>query len=221
MTLGNKFCTNCGAALAPSDRFCGGCGKAVNANTAPSVPAAPPVMQAPPPPVFTPPPVAPPEQPIGMIPAVSRKKGLMTMEGFAVMVTQKRMIFAAMTNELINAEAKKAAKEGGFFGGMLNSATAGLNFYKRYLNMSPDTALAENPQNFAIELTAVRKVNIEAGKEINNYANIKANQDSIIQSHAYADGKLDIITAAEKFSFNLPGTSYAMAVETLRKAGLR
>jgi hypothetical protein len=136
------------------------------------------------------------------------------------MVTQRRMIFAAATNELINAEAKKAAKEGGFFGGLLNAAAVGLNFYKRYLNMTPDAALAESPQNFTVELARIRKVSIEAGKEIKNYANMKANQGSIIKQHQYENGKLEIETVAERYSFDLPGSSYDMAVETLRKAGL-
>jgi hypothetical protein len=156
----------------------------------------------------------------GIIPAVSRKKGLASVEAFNIMVTQRRMIFALMTNDMITQAAKQAGKEGGFFGGMLNAAAIGYTFYKRYLTMAPDAALVENPQNFAVELARIRKVKIEAGKEIVNYASIKANQDSILQQHRYENGKLEIETEGEKYNFAVPGSSLDMAMETLRKARL-
>jgi len=184
VTQGKRFCTGCGALLPADVRFCGSCGKplAVSA-TAPVSPVAPvtTVVQAAPAPV----PVAPApvasnvEALIGVIPSVSRKKGLMGVEGFNIIVTQRRMIFAVATNEMIKEEAKRVGKEGGFFAGMLNAATVGYTFYKRYLDMVPDAALAENPQNFAVDLSRIRKVKIEAGKEIKNYHSIKANQNSI------------------------------------------
>lgn len=65
MTQQNRFCPNCGAALAPDARFCENCGKPVAAQPAPSLPPAysapppPPVYSAPPPPYSAPPPAAP------------------------------------------------------------------------------------------------------------------------------------------------------------------
>ena len=223
MTQGKNFCTSCGAALTPGDRFCGSCGKSLVAS-APMPPVSatpinqdvPPVNQyvsPPPPPVYA-------ETLIGVVPSVSRKKGLTGTEGYNIVVTQRRMIFAVMTNEMISQAAKQAGKEGGFFGGMLNAATVGYTFYKRYLTMPPDAALAENPQNFAVDLNRVRKVNIFAGKEIQDYFSIKANQNSVIKQHRYENGKLEIETVGEKYSFDLPGTSMEMALETMRKAGL-
>jgi hypothetical protein len=158
---------------------------------------------------------------IGMIPSVSRKKGLMGVESLNIMVTQRRMIFAVCTNTMMTEEAKKASKEGGFFGGMMNAATVGYTFYKRYLNMPPDAALAENPQNFAVDLNRIRKVKIEAGKEIRTYAGMKANQGSVIKTHQYENDKLEIETVGEKYSFDVPGAFYEMAVETLHHAGLQ
>jgi hypothetical protein len=215
MTQGNRFCTSCGAALTPADHFCSSCGK----------PLASPTQVPPPAPVYAPPPAPP--QPavnnealIGIIPAVSRKKNLMAMEGFNIIVTQRRMIFAVMTNDMINQAAKQAGKEGGFFGGMLNAATVGYTFYKRYLTMPPDAALAENPQNFAVELSQIRKIKINGDKEVDNYFTMKANQNSILKQHQYQEGTMSIETAGGNYKFNLPSSSMNMALETVKKTGL-
>jgi hypothetical protein len=227
MIQGKKFCTGCGAMLTPDDRFCGSCGKQLAANSAPTpvtVTATPPAVQVAPAP--TPAPVkqesaaANVETLIGVIPSVSRKKGLMGVESLNIIVTQRRMIFAVATNEMMKEEAKRVVKEGGFFAGMLNAATVGYTFYKRYLNMAPDAALAESPQNFAVDLSRIRKVKIEAGKEIKSYASMKANQSSILKHHQYENGKLEIETFGDKYNFDLPGSSMDMALETVKKAGL-
>jgi hypothetical protein len=227
MTQGNRFCTSCGAALAPADRFCASCGKPL-ASAAPVPPA--PVYAPAPPPVYVPPPApvyyAPPppaaniESVIGFIPAVSRKKNMIAMEGFTVIVTSRRMIFAEATNALMTEETKKTYKKEGFFAGLIDSATIGYTFYKRYENIPPDAALAESPQNFAIDLSGIRRVKIERGKEIENYYTMKANQNSVIQQHRYESGKLDIETVGERYLFDLPNNFYDMAANTLRKAGL-
>jgi len=220
MTQGNRFCTSCGTALTPADRFCSSCGK----------PLASPTQVPPPANAYAPPPApvyyAPPqpavnnEALIGIIPAVSRKKNMMAMEGFNIIVTQRRMIFALMTNDMISQAAKQAGKEGGFFGGMLNAATVGYTFYKRYLTMPPDAALAENPQNFAVELSQIRKIKITGDKEVDNYFTMKANQNSILKQHQYQEGTILIETAGGNYNFNLPSNSMNMALETVKKTGL-
>jgi hypothetical protein len=225
MTQGNKFCTSCGAALKPADHFCGACGKPLAASVPPAPVYAPPpipVYVPPPAPVYyaPPPPAANVESVIGFIPAVSRKKNMIAMEGFTVIVTSRRMIFAEATNALMTEETKKTYKKEGFFAGLIDSATIGYTFYKRYENIPPDAALAESPQNFAIDLSGIRRVKIEAGKEIENYSTMEANQNSVIQQHRYESGMLDIETVGERYLFNLPNSSYNMAADTLRKAGL-
>ena len=211
MTQGNRFCTNCGAALGPADHFCSSCGK----------PSAAPTQVPPPIPVYAPPPTAVNnEELIGIIPAVSRKKNMMATEGFNIIVTRRRMIFAVMTNEMISQAAKQAGKEGGFLGGMLNAANAGYNFYKRYLTMLPDAALAENPQNFAVELSQVRNIKISGEKEVDDYFTMKANQNRILQTHQYREGTILIETAGGNYNFNLPASSMNMALETVKKTGL-
>ena len=141
----------------------------------------------------------------------------MAMEGFNIIVTQRRMIFAVMTNDMINQAAKQAGKEGGFFGGMLNAATVGYTFYKRYLTMPPDAALAENPQNFAVELSQIRKIKITGDKGVDNYFTMKANQNSILKQHQYQEGTMSIETAGGNYKLNLPSSSMNMALETVKK----
>jgi hypothetical protein len=210
MTQGNRFCTSCGAALTPDDRFCSSCGKPLaSPAAAPTAPA-----YAPPQPAINN------EALIGIIPAVSRKKNLMAMEGFNIIVTQRRMIFAVMTNDMVNQAAKQAGKEGGFFGGIINAATIGYTFYRRYLTMPPDAALAENPQNFAVELSQVRKIKITGEKEVDNYFTMEANQNSIFEHHQYQEGTISIQTAGGNYNFNLPSSSMKMALDTVKKTGL-
>jgi hypothetical protein len=210
MTQGNRFCTSCGAALIPADHFCSSCGKPV---ASPALGTTSPVYAPPQPAVNN-------EALVGIIPSVSRKKNLMAMEGFNIIVTRRRMIFAVMTNDMINQAAKQAGKEGGFFGGMLNAATVGYTFYKRYLTMPPDAALAETPQNFAVELSQIRKIKITGEKEVDDYFTMKANQNSILQTHQYREGTISIETTAGNYTFNVPSGSMNMALETVKKTGL-
>jgi hypothetical protein len=63
-------------------------------------------------------------------------------------------------------------------------------------------------------------VKIEGDKEIENYYTMKANQKSILKEHQYEAGTISIETVGGNYIFNLPNSSYNMAAETLRKAGL-
>jgi hypothetical protein len=130
------------------------------------------------------------------------------------------MIFAVMTNDMVNQAAKQAGKEGGFFGGIINAATIGYTFYKRYLTMPPDAALAENPQNFAVELSQIRKIKITDEKEIENYFTMEANQNSILEQHRNQPGTISIETAGGNYNFSLPSSSRNMALEIVKKTGL-
>jgi hypothetical protein len=144
----------------------------------------------------------------------------MAVEGFNVVVTDKRMIFALMTSEMIKEEVQRVSKGAGFFGGMAAAATVGYSFYKRYLTMLPDAVMAENSDNFAVNLSSIRRVKVEGGKQIDSYQTIKRNQGSVVKQHEYSNGKFEVETAGETLKFDLPGSSLDTAVETLKKAGL-
>lgn len=152
---------------------------------------------------------------LGVIPAISRKKGLLSVESFNVVVTGQRLVFAVMTNDMVREEVQREGNAG-----FLAAMTVGYTFYKRYLNMTPDAALKENPQNFAVDISQIRKVKIFAGREIKDYHSIKANRGSLIKLRQNEKGKLEIETMREKLSFDVPNTSMDTALDALDNAGL-
>jgi hypothetical protein len=200
MVQEKKFCTNCGAVLDKGTKFCGSCGQKLSESAASSV--------------ATPAPVASTsqgvsaEQLVGIIPAVSRKKGFISVEAFNVVVTERRMIFAIMTTEMIKEEAKKAGKKGGL-AGIFNAVTAGYSLYKRYLDMPPEAALKENPQNFFVDLNRIKKVKVKEGRNMARSGIPR-----------YEDSHLEVETAGEKYKFTVPHNFIGTAREVVSKAGL-
>jgi hypothetical protein len=207
MVQEKRFCTSCGAPIGKEDQFCGSCGRQLStASPEPaSAPSTAPAQAVPPQS-----PVVPGEQIIGVIPAVSRKKGMFNIENFNVVVTEKRMIFALMTNEMIKEEAKKAGKEGGLLSGIANAMTVGYTFYKRYFDMTPESALKETAGNFDIERSSLRKIKFVEGQ-------YKRDQN---RRNYYDNSKLELETAGGKFSFTIPHDFHNAAYEVLHKAGL-
>jgi len=201
MVQEKSFCTNCGAALDKGTKFCGSCGQKLSESAASSV--------------ATPAPVASTsqgvsaEQLVGIIPAVSRKKGFISVEAFNVVVTERRMIFAIMTTEMIKEEAKKAGKKGGL-AGIFNAVTAGYSLYKRYLDMAPEAALKENPQNFFVDLNRIKKVKVKEGRNLTRGIGVPR----------YEDSHLEVETAGEKYKFTVPHNFIGTAREVVSKAGL-
>lgn len=212
MAQGNKYCTQCGAPLNQGARFCGSCGQPVLAT-----PVAPAPQNAPSPlPRQNPPAPVNSEKVIGIMPCLSRKKGLLAVEGFNAVVTDRRIVFALMTNEMIREEAKK--DRGGFLANMAGAATAGYNIWKRYQNMTPEQALTENPQNFAIALNQIRKVKFDAGRTLLKKGvisvGVNVNRDKDEPAH------LEIETATEKIKFDIATNFQEEARTALKQAGL-
>lgn len=164
-----RFCPYCGKPLAGGARFCGGCGQAVPVLPAPAAPAVPPapLQAAPAVQPAEPRPAAPAEAVIGIIPWVMRKSGLMGMkvENFTLIVTQRRLIFALLTNQARNQNIQRAQQE---------AKASGKNFFQKiqaqmsadngayYYQMPPDAALAENPANFFILNQQVQSARISS-----------------------------------------------------------
>jgi hypothetical protein len=206
-----RYCTKCGTSLEENDKFCGSCGSPVKASPVASVaqPAVPPSGPAPQPVVPVQAPAASGETVAGAV-AVSRKKGIFSIESFHIIVTSKRIICAAFTNEMVKQAAKEEGKSG-FFSGMLGAATVGYTYYKKYLSMDPETALKENPQNFAIPLNMIRKVKFEMGSR---------HRDPQTKRETWDESKLDIETTGEKYSFKVPHQLHDQAAAVLRTGGL-
>ena len=160
-------CTNCGAPVSATAKFCGGCGTtlgtAVTSGTTPPSPSA----------SFTPPmgaqgtTVATGEEVVGVI-ANARKMKMFgaSWDTYTLVITNRRMIIAQMTQALLNAaimEAQSKAKaEGkGFFAIMKDQMAAQFQFALRYELMSPDQSLAETPGNIAIDNTHITAITMK------------------------------------------------------------
>jgi hypothetical protein len=204
MAQERRFCTNCGVPLIPGTKFCGSCGNQVGASIV--SPVTPPEQVSLPPVPTT----AGGEILIGIIPNVKRKKGLFTIEVFNIVVTSQRMIFASLTTNMIK-DAAKDARSQGFLSGLVGSFTAGLNYYKKYYNISPGTILEENPQNFFVEMSRIKKVKLDIGR-------LRSEPDDM--NNKYDDSRLEIQTIGEKLLFALPNSYHEEAHAVIRKAGL-
>jgi hypothetical protein len=151
----------------------------------------------------------------GIIPGIMRKKGLFGVEAMNGIVTNARIIFAVQTNEMLRQE---SASAGGFLAKMAAAATAGYNVWKRYLNIPPEQALRENPQNFAIFLNQIRRVKFDAGRTIFKKGvvsvGVGVNRDDDEPAH------LEIETVSEKLKFDVATHFQEEARTVLRQAGL-
>jgi hypothetical protein len=169
----NSFCTQCGAPLRPDARFCGQCGAPLSQPTA--MPPAPPTQQAlpqdwtPPPSRLQPaawaaPPV--PQEPIvGMLAGLQRSGGFLGMkkDTFNLLVTPTRLVFAAVTQQMMkdavataNAEAKAQGK--GFFKRVAAQMRWMDVICQQYEGMPVDAILAQFPGSYAIANGQIQRI---------------------------------------------------------------
>ena len=135
---------------------------------------------------------------------------MFAIESFNILVTSQRMVFAILTPDMIK-EAAKEARSQGFLKGLVWGITAGLNFYKKYYNISPDSALKENPQNFTVEMSHIKKLKLDEGR-------LRSDPDDM--TNKYDDSRLEIQTTGDKLAFSLPHDFHEEAKTIIRKAGL-
>ena len=207
------FCTSCGSPLPANAAFCGTCGQALGAIAAPA-----PAMQ-PPAPLTAQQPTAPAPQStsderiVGVIPNASKKAGFFKSETWNLLFTQRRMIAALITEQMVKAEASRATQEAqaqgaGVLKRLWSTATAGTTLYKRYLSMSPDQILAENRENFCVELAQIVSAKTSTGSI--GVFDEQANR-------SYPD-LLTIRTAGEKLEFQLGSGSNAREAARILRA---
>jgi len=123
---------------------------------------------------------------------------------FNIMVTDRRMILARMTQPMLNAailEAQQRARaEGkGFFAIMKDQMAAQFQFAKRYETMPPDQALMETNGNRAIQndrITAISLKLRDSGSGEVEYMEFKMAIDS-------ADGKFEFMIGEDDRFINL------------------
>jgi hypothetical protein len=85
---------------------------------------------------------------------------------YTIVVTNRRMILAQMTQSLLNAaiveaQAKAKAEGKGFFAIVKDQMAAQFRFALRYETMSPDQALTETAGNFAIENPQITAISLK------------------------------------------------------------
>lgn len=153
-----RFCGKCGAQMDGDARFCGKCGSTVAVSPATSAqpaPVAPAPVQA-----------QPSGEPVlGVITGAQKKKGLFGFQTFSIVVTNQRLVFAEMSNKMMNEAVKemnrraKAAGKGLL--GVIGAQMGWMNvLVEKYSSIGPDAALAESKENFFIPNNTIQKVTI-------------------------------------------------------------
>lgn len=159
MTAASRYCSHCGKPLNPTANFCASCGKSVAKIAAPPPAPAPPAAAAPVPPAV------PQEAVVGVIPGAVRRSGLLGLkgEGFVIVLTNLRIIFAAQTAQMLREnvqQARDSAKQEGkgFFGQW--GAQLKANQGQPYFEMNPQHILTEQPANFFYYANQLRSIRL-------------------------------------------------------------
>jgi hypothetical protein len=109
------------------------------------------------------------ENAVGYI-ILRKPKSMGRWDTYTGVLTPQRLIFAQMTNQMINDAVKQsrdqAKAEGkGFFGQWGDQLRATFYYGRRYLSMPPDVILAETPGNFALNNSIVNEVKIKLKRD--------------------------------------------------------
>jgi hypothetical protein len=94
---------------------------------------------------------------------------------FNVVVTDRRMIFAQMTGDMIKAAASEAQERGksegkGFMQRWAAQMGAGMDYADRYMGMEPEGILRESQGNFALDNSSIRSIRIKDKNDDNRSA---------------------------------------------------
>lgn len=199
-----KFCTQCGAPRRPDVRFCGQCGAPLN--HAPAAPAAPTTGPAPSEGWAAPQPqpasgAAAPvvqEPTMGILTGLQRHGGFLGMkkDAFSLIVTPTRLVFAAVTQQMMrdavataNAEAKAEGK--GFFKRMAAQMRWMEVISRQYASMPIDAILAQFPGSYAIANGQIQRIRF---------------RESFADEDNEATRQMVIVTTGGKQRFDLPAS---------------
>ena len=141
---------------------------------------------------------------VGLVPLVRKPKSFGRSDTYTLILTESRMVFAQLTNDMMKAAAAEAQRKGkeegkGFlarWGDQLKACTA---FADRYWQMAPEAALSETKGNFALPNSSVRKIKVgsKGDDDDGNYTELK------------------IEAATGKFEFRVDGDARSLK-ETLK-----
>ena len=185
-TTPSRYCTHCGAPLAPKSRFCGQCGQAVARPPETLPPPRPPA-----PPKASPPPPPPPREQILGIVAVGKPKGLLGMrhDSYNVIVTPTHLVFAHVSPQLMKQATQQARNEakqqGKGFLGQWGAQLAWMDvLHRQYAAMTMDAILRQYPGSFVLAHHQIRKVRF---KRRHDDEGGQSNDELILRT---VDGKL-------------------------------
>ncbi|HIH88938.1 TPA: zinc-ribbon domain-containing protein [Candidatus Bathyarchaeota archaeon] len=152
------FCPECGTPVKVENKFCPYCGYKLEPVAAPQQrQAAYPPQQA--------------QETIRvLIPNLMKSKSLGRTDTYNLIVTNKRSIFAKLTqqimNETVNKRRAKAEAEGKGFFGKWKAQMQGFNTYTDwYADKTPDYTLGETQGNWAVENSAISNVRVNESKD--------------------------------------------------------
>jgi hypothetical protein len=159
------------------------------------------------------------EQTLDVVPNLIRKTGVFSQTSYCIIVTNRRLIFIQVTNEMLKQESQRRTAEGkskgeGWFSAAIDGMFTGYDFYKRYLDMPLNTALSETPGNFAIELSALNAVRLTRGT-----CHIRKNSFGGDADY-WDNGKLEIVSAGVEYNYQVLDNNLRITRERLAKAGI-
>jgi hypothetical protein len=158
---------------------------------------------------------------IGVIPNASKRKNLVLSDTFNIIVTSHRMICALVTSKMIKDEAASHRGEG--IGGFFKAMGSGYTLWQRYLQMPPELALQENPENFAIYMNQIHRVKYKPDKVLFNKGAFSVGLKMGVGVDDDDDKNtrpLEIETVAGKYKFEINDMNQQQTAEILKKAGL-
>ncbi len=109
------------------------------------------------------------ERVTGVIPDL--RTGWLGKTSYSLIITDRRLIFAEITNELLKQEREKAVSKnqgGGLMSKWKASMGSHYNFHERYYRMNPDEALRENPNNYGMRPEEIQTVKFRGSQVWSN-----------------------------------------------------
>jgi hypothetical protein len=108
---------------------------------------------------------------------IKKPKTFGTPEGFNAAVTDSRVIFAKLTNDLLKKAAAQANEAGkaegkGFLGRWGDQIAATMTYGDRYLQYTPEQVLQENSDNFAINFEEIKSIEFKEKRRIQDAGSI-------------------------------------------------
>jgi len=154
------------------------------------------------------------EQILGIIP--NTHTGLFGNKCFNLIITNKRLVAASLTSEMLKEAAKKRSEESknrgeGFLKRWASTMFSGVEYYKKYYDMQINDILSENQENFVLEPSMVNKIKIKTGHF--NEAQEKTMPHELIIKSTNGKHKFNFSNISPKEAKNLLSKTFGATVK--------